>query len=232
MSTEFPVCIERSEKLKDKKTATAYLEWDRRWKTEEGRSNWLKPEPEVMSVAHFLRKARISRALDLGCGVGRHSIFLASLGFSVVALDASPSAIAFTRSQVKSDDIIFLIGFMTELPIKHCSFDYLLAWNVIYHGNRSIVRQSLGEIRRVLRPGGFFQGTMLSKSDHRYGLGRKIAADTYILKGAKDDRAHPHFYCNATDLAELFAGFDFVDLVDRKHETAGSNHWHFLAKRI
>ncbi len=218
----------RSRKLKDKDTATAYLEWDRRWKTKEGRRNWLKPEPEVMSVAYFLRKAGISRALDLGCGVGRHSIFLASVGFSVVALDASDNGIAFARSQAKADSIIFLIGFMTELPIKDCSFDYLVAWNVIYHGNRAIVRQSIDEIRRVIRPGGFFQSTMLSKSDRRYGEGREIEPDTYILEG----EGHPHFFCNSSDLTELFAGFDFIDLAHCKHETIGSNYWHFLAKRI
>ena len=220
--------LEGRGKLKDKDTATAYLEWDRRWKTKEGRSDWLKPEPEVISAARDLQKAGASSALDLGCGVGRHSIFLASLGFFVVAMDASRSGIAFTRSQVKSDNIIFLIGLMTELPIEDCCFDYLLAWNVIHHGNRSIVRQSLDEIRRVIRPGGFFQGTMLSKSDRRYGNGREIEADTYILEG----EGHPHFFCDAARLAELFAGFKVISLADLKDEATDTKHWHFLAKRI
>ncbi len=185
-----------------------------------------------MATARLLREAGASRALDLGCGAGRHSIFLASLGFSVLAFDASISGIAFARSQVKGDSINFAIGLMTELPIEDFSFDYLVAWNVIYHGNRTIVSRSLGEIRRVLRPGGFFQGTLLSKSNDRCGRGREIAPDTYVLEGAQDDKAHPHVYCNATDLAELFEGFDFVDLVDRRHETIGLNYWHLLAKRI
>lgn len=220
------------DKLRDKTTATSHLEWDRRWKTEEGRSDWLEPEPEVMAAARLLREAGASRALDLGCGVGRHSIFLSSLGFSVFAFDASHAGIAFARSQAEAERIHFMIGLMTELPIEDCSLDYLLAWNVIYHGNRAIVRQSLDEIRRVLGPGGFFQGTMLSKSNDREGMGREIEPGTYIVEGAEDDKANPHFYCNAADLTELFAGFDFIDLVDRKHETIGLNHWRFLAKRI
>lgn len=150
------------------------------------------------------------------------------MGFSVVAFDGSATGIAFARSQAKAGSIIFLIGLMTELPIADCSFDYLVAWNVIYHGNRSIVRQSIAEIRRVLRSGAFFQGTMLSKSDSLCRKGREIEPDTYILEGD----AHPHFFCNSPDLTELFAGFDFIDLADRKHETIGLNYWHFLAKRI
>ena len=220
--------MERIEKLKDKETATAYLEWDRRWKTEEGRNNWLDPEPEVIAVTRRLRNRGVSRVLDLGCGVGRHSILLASLGFSVVAFDASSNGIAFARSRAKADGIFFLIGLMSELPFGNCSFDYVLAWNVIYHGNRSIVGQSLREIRRILKPGGFFQGTMLSKTDHRYGRGRAIEPDTYISEG----EGHPHFFCNASGLAELFAEFDLIRLVDCTNQATETNHWHFLVKRI
>lgn len=201
--------MERSEKLKDKETATAYVDWDRRWKTEEGRSDWLKPEREVVATANLLREAGVLRVLDLGCGVGRHSMLLASLGFSVVAFDASKTGISFARTQANDDNIFFTIGLMNELPFEDCSFGYVLAWRVIYHGNRSIVRQSLEEIRRVLRPGGFFQGAMLSKSDHRYGQGHEIETDTYILVGDE----HPHFFCDAAVLAELFPGFNIINIV-------------------
>ncbi len=38
-----------------------------------------------------------SRILDLACGRGRHSRYLASKGFAVTGLDISPSSIAFAR---------------------------------------------------------------------------------------------------------------------------------------
>jgi len=173
-------------------------------------------------------------ALDLGCGVGRHSLFLASSGFSVVAMDASLAGVAFARSLTFAGDcnVLFLIALMTEFPLRDCSFDYLLAWNVIYHGNRAIVEHTLGEIRRVLRPGGFFQGTMLSKRNLNYRQGREIAPETFVLDGADDDKAHPHFYCDSGELKSLFAGFDMLRLRDCEHDGPGSNHWHFVAKKI
>ena len=48
------------------------------------------------------------------------------------------------------------IGQMTRLPYAAAQFDYVLAFNVIYHGDAAIVRRVLDEIRRVLKPGGLF----------------------------------------------------------------------------
>jgi SAM-dependent methyltransferase len=224
----------RIEELEDKTTATAYSDWNERWKTDEGRNKWLAPEVEVETLARFLLETGARRTLDLGCGVGRHSLFLASSGFFVVALDASEAGIAFARaSKIAGDcNVSFLIALMTEFPLAESTFDYLLAWNVIYHGNRIIVEHTLGEIRRVLRPGGFFQGTMLSKRNRNYRQGREISPETFVLDGATDDKAHPHFYCDAVELESLFAGFDLLRLTDCEREGPGSNHWHFVAKRV
>ena len=226
----------------DRTTATAYCDWNEQWKSDEGRNKWLVPEPEVQATARLLRETGASRAVDLGCGVGRHSLLLASLGFSVIALDGSDAGVAYAASEAGQHKIHFLIGLMTDLPLGENSLDYLLAWNVIYHGNRTIVQRTLREIRRVLRPGGVFQGTMLSKGNRYYRQGREIAPDTFVLENppglppekgeVSHDKAHPHFYCDASGLVALFEGFELLRLADCEHGGPGSNHWHFEAKKI
>lgn len=228
--------------MEDRTTATAYCDWNEQWKSVEGRSKWLAPEPEVRATAHLLRETGASRAVDLGCGVGRHSLLLASLGFSVIALDGSNAGIAYAASNALQHKVDFLIGLMTDLPLRENNFDYLLAWNVIYHGDRIIVSRTVEEIRHVLKPGGVFQGTMLSKGNRFYGQGREIAPDTFVLenhpdhppeKGAEShDKTHPHFYCNASELKSLFTGFELLRLADCEHDGSGSNHWHFEARKI
>ena len=42
---------------------------------------------------------------------------------------------------------------MTELPFEDGQFDHVLSWNVIYHGDETVVRRTLAEVARVLRPG-------------------------------------------------------------------------------
>jgi hypothetical protein len=45
------------------------------------------------------------------------------------------------------------------------------------------------------------------------------------------DKVHPHFYCNAAELVELFSGFELLSLIDQEHAKPGSWHWHMLAER-
>src|SRR5271168_2512312 len=66
------------------------------------------------------------------------------------------------------------------LPFADESFDYVLSWNVIFHGTMGDVGRRLAEIWRILKPGGLYQGTMLSKRDAQFGRGRPVAPDTFI----------------------------------------------------
>jgi tellurite methyltransferase len=212
-------------------SATAHMAWDEQ--TETGRHDWLKPESEVKEIAELLRSMGASTAMDLGCDMGRHSLFLASLGYSVFALDCNSAGVDFTRSLAKQQmrPIYLVTGLTTALPCADESLDYLLAWNVIHHGNRNSVQKSLSEIHRVLRPGGIFQGTMLSKKNRLFGQGREVAADTFVLEGELDE-SRPHFYCNQMELSALFDPMELLRVNDLEHERPGSYHLHFVAMKI
>jgi tellurite methyltransferase len=228
-----PIQVSKELILKAEETATAYMAWNERWNTETGRREWLKPESEVKEMAELLRNIGALTAMDLGCGIGRHSLFLASLGFNVFALDASRAGVDFARSlaQQQMQPVHFVTGPMTDLPCADESFDYLLAWNVIYHGNRDAVQKSLSEIHRVLRPGGIFQGTMISKNNRLFGQGREVAADTFVFDGDLD-KSHPHFYCNQAELTVLIDPMELLRVNDREQERPGSYHLHFVAMKI
>jgi tellurite methyltransferase len=212
--------------------ASAVAEWDRRWQDEQGRAEWLEPEAEVVATAGKLHAAGARVALDIGCGIGRHALALAGLGYRVTAIDGSESGLAFGAADAarRGLNVDFRQAPMTMLPLPDGSCDYVLAWNVIYHGNRAVVDRCVQEIARVLKPGGTYQGTMLSKRNRRYGLGREVSADTFVID-AESDKAHPHFYCDARTLVEIFSGFEILSLADREHRQAGSFHWHLVATR-
>ncbi len=214
-------------------TAVAHLAWDGVWQTPEGRAEWLEPEPELCALVPRLKAQGCRRILDLGCGVGRHALHLAREGFEVEAFDGSPSGLSFAAQEARARglSIRFHEGQMMSLPYAADSFDFVIAWNVLYHGAPEVVRQAIAELRRLLRPGGLYQGTMLTKRNVNFGRGREIAPDTFVVDG-DPDKGHPHFYCDARGVIELYAGLEVLSLAQVEHHKPGSWHWHLLAERI
>lgn len=213
---------------------TAHEAWDERWTSARGRADWLEPEADVRAVAERLVAAGARRALDLGCGVGRHALFLAGLGFEVRALDASESGLAHCRQAARAAGLPLALakGLMSDLPFAPGAFDYVLAWNVIYHGDRAVVARALSEIARVLRAGGTFQGTLLSTAHESHGRGREVAPGTFVVEGASDDKVHPHHYCDETGARALLRkSFEVRSLVPKDHAAPNTEHWHLIAER-
>ncbi|HXY62254.1 MAG TPA: class I SAM-dependent methyltransferase [Nitrospirota bacterium] len=213
--------------------ATAHQAWDSLWGTEAGRKDWIAAEQEVRDLEKELAGMKVSRVLDVGCGIGRHSLFFASNGFQVFSIDASSKAVDFTQKAAQEAGLSLTVrqSPMTTLPFENGYFDYVLAWNVIYHGDPTTVRTVLSEIARVLRPGGLFQGTMLTKRNAYYGKGKKVAPDTYV-NDEEDEKRHAHFYCNAKELAELLHDFEILSLSQKRQLKPGSYHWHYVAERL
>lgn len=55
------------------------------------KSTFGNPSKEVKEFVPYLKKD--AKILDVGCGDGRHALYLASLGFQVDAFDLSKNAI-------------------------------------------------------------------------------------------------------------------------------------------
>jgi SAM-dependent methyltransferase len=216
-------------------TATAVSYWDDCWVNEQKRERWLVPESEVQHIVPVLRERGAKNVLDLGCGVGRHALFLASQGFHVFAMDGSSNGVELARKEAERRNLSvdFRCSVMIDLPYEPKTMDYILAWGVIYHGDITVVRSCLREVRRILRPGGLYQGTMLSKRNINFGKGQEVAKDTFI-NDEDGDKGHPHFYCNAFELVTLFSGFGFelISLTDLPNGKPGSYHWHLLAEKL
>lgn len=216
-------------------TDTAHLYWNAEWQKADDTSPWARAEPWVADHAATLKRS--TDVLDLGAGIGRHALAFARAGHRVTALDASEAAIAATASAAFAQGLTVetVQAPMTDLPFATASFDHVLAWNVIYHGDEAIVRRTLSEIARVTRPGGTFMATMLSARrlpvEQAKAPGREISRNTWVFEGP-GDKVHPHYFCTAGELTGLLWGFELLTLYDRPHEKPGSWHWHLLAERL
>ena len=212
-------------------TATAHLYWNSQWQAADASSPWATAEPWVLDHARSL--APNSRILDLGAGIGRHALAFAAMGHQVTALDAAEAAIAAIEAAAQG--VTTTLAPMTDLPYGDGAFDHVLSWNVIYHGDETVVRRCLMEIARVTRTGGTFMATMLSARrlpvERAKAAGREISRNTWTFDGP-GDKVHPHYFCNAADLIALMPEFEMLTLFDRVHEKPGSWHWHLLAEKM
>jgi tellurite methyltransferase len=166
------------------------------------------------------------------CARGRHALFLGQHGLVVEAIDGSAAGLEVLREMALARGVSLNLqqGAADTLPFDDSSFDFVLSWNVIYHGTLGDVGRRLAEIWRVLKPGGVYQGTMLPTRNINYGKGRTVAPGTFVVDGA-EERGHPHFYCDANTLIALFEGFELLSLKLQQQRKPGSWHWHIIAER-
>lgn len=90
--------------------------------------------------------------LDIGCGPGHISRFLAELGVRVVGVDISPGMVDEARR--RNPDIEFREAAMQSLPCADGSVAAMVAPYSLIHIPRDSVIGVLREFRRVLVPGG------------------------------------------------------------------------------
>jgi SAM-dependent methyltransferase len=102
--------------------------------------------------------ADASRVLDLGCGLGGKTVYLAeSRAWQVTGLDLLPENVAAARKfavRRGAPEIDFLVGDAAALPHPAATFDLVVTSDTFEHFDRP--REVLSEIVRVLRPGGLF----------------------------------------------------------------------------
>ena len=107
-------------------------------------------EPHVRAVLGDVRGLEV---LDLGCGTGRHTAWLAGAGARVTAVDFSPGMLDEARRKVPDGRVRFIAHDLHEaLPLPDASFDAVVSGLVLEH--LRTLEGFFGEARRVLRPAG------------------------------------------------------------------------------
>lgn len=93
------------------------------------------------------------RTLDLGCGTGRHALWLAESGAVVTALDFSEGMLEIARSKPHAQSVRFVQHDLHHpLPFVEGEFDLVVSGLVLEHLQE--LDGFFAETRRVLRQGG------------------------------------------------------------------------------
>ncbi len=165
--------------------------------------------PEIKKYAKILKRKKYRKVLDLGCGTGRNTIYLAKQGFLVYALDISKTGVAITKKKAKSlglKNIKFKVA-----DIKHTSypdnyFDAVLCIFTLSHGLLEDNKDAVDEIYRILKPKGMLVTEFMSVNDKTCGKGKEIEKNTF-LGGMEDDKHMMHHYFTKSEINEILSKF-------------------------
>lgn len=100
------------------------------------------------------------RVLDLACGTGTLTILLkeAMPEAEIIGIDGDPKILRIAKEKVRGRqlEIEFDKGMSFDLPYQDESFDRVVSSLFFHHLTRENKLKTLGEIKRILKPGGEF----------------------------------------------------------------------------
>ncbi len=91
-------------------------------------------------------------ALDVGCGPGRATAFLAERGLDIRGIDLSPAMVDAAR--LAHPELRFDVGSLTDLGADDASVAGVVFWYSIIHTPLDLLDQAWAELRRALQPSG------------------------------------------------------------------------------
>lgn len=148
----------------------------------EGNPNIEYPSLFAQDITKILVKNR--NLLELGCGNGRDSFYFAKNGINVTAIDASEKVIDRLQEKGCGGNICFICDdFVCSPAIFAGQFDYCYSRFSLHAINEEQEDELIKNVYRVLKATGKFFIEARSIHDEIYGLGNKIARNTYAYQG-------------------------------------------------
>jgi SAM-dependent methyltransferase len=173
------------------------------------------PPPELVDVIEGVRQLPVGRALDLGCGTGTTTVYMATKGWQTTGVDFVPRAIRIARAKTLAArmSVSFLVGDVTrlhELPIEP-GFDLLFDQGCFHSLPEGAQEAYARETTRMARSGATYL---------LYAFGRQPEARRrrFFPKGITPD-----------EVRALFADFELVEA--RPGTDPFGSHWYTLRRR-
>ena len=147
------------------------------------------------------------KALDIGCGEGFYSIYLALKGFDVLGIDLSEHAVklAIQNGKRASVNVQFQAMDIADLSRMDDCFDFILEWSILHHIEPGLRRAYVSNIASLVNKDGHYLSLCFNdESEETRGSDHKFSVSPVGTK---------LYYTSQHQIRELFERhFDIIDL--------------------
>lgn len=182
-----------------------------------------KPHHEIV---YFFDKYDIlstGKALDLGCGDGKNTFFLAEKGYQVTAVDQSSVGVKKIVHRAKKLDLPIqgIVADATSFPFPPTTYNFVLSYTMLDHVDAEVGYELIQKIKLSLLPGGYVFIAVFNDGDPGF-TGNSHSETGHHLK---------HFFKKG-ELLSLFRDYQIIKYQDEYYldQTHGNPHYHDISR--
>lgn len=135
--------------------------WKKHLKSHEGEKLDFLDDIWINKYSETFEKIPKGKSLDLGCGLGQYTKYMMDNGFKVTSVDISEEVLNRLKENIPEANTMQL-DMSQKLPFKDNEFNLVIANLSIHYFDEKTTKKLLNEIKRVLKPGGYFIGSVNS----------------------------------------------------------------------
>lgn len=115
----------------------------------------------------YKNEIRNKTIIDLGCGNGRVTKYLADVFRMVIGVDGSETMIMKSKERIKSKNVSWLLNKGGNIALPDSSIDIIYSYVVFHHCKEDTILKHFKEVERILKPDGYFVFQLPIEEKHK-----------------------------------------------------------------
>jgi tellurite methyltransferase len=191
------------------------------------RGNFYFSQEHSGGMSECLEKFHVPpcNAIDIGAGEGRNSLYLASLGFNVIAIE--PSIVGAQKIKQKAIEYGLNINVINNnflnVSGSLCDIDFVVALTSLEHMNYAYLYNTMQEIKHIINIGAYIYIVVFTEEDPGFKKD---------YENASECSAFIKHYFKKNELYDFFSDFEVLHYAEYVKDdiTHGPKHYHGKAK--
>jgi SAM-dependent methyltransferase len=132
----------------------------------------IEEPPKVLVDLVEGERIRPCKAVDFGCGIGNHAVYLAGMGFDMTGVDISTEAIRMAKGKAREKGVrceFIADDVLGDLKEVSASFDFAYDWELLHHLFPDQRKKYVKNVFNKLNVGGFYLSLCFSEKDPQFG---------------------------------------------------------------